>query len=71
MEAEIRLIDGLGSELAQVRADVQKLITDRKELTVKLKDVEEDLVRAQSEAQQVPVIKSEIETMHKEIQRGR
>ncbi|KAM7501759.1 hypothetical protein LguiB_000663 [Lonicera macranthoides] len=71
MEAEARLIDGLGSELAQVRADVQKLIADRKELTVKLKDVEEDLVRAQSEAQQVPVIKSEIETMHKEIQRGR
>ncbi|KAM7496408.1 hypothetical protein LguiA_020822 [Lonicera macranthoides] len=70
MEAEARLIDGLGSELAQVRADVQKLIADRKELTVKLKDVEEDLVRAQSEAQQVPVIKSEIETMHKEIQRG-
>lgn len=71
MEAEVRLIDGLGAELAQVRGDVQKLSSDNKELSAKLQGIEGDLVKARSELQLLMPIKAEIEAMHQEIQRGR
>lgn len=71
MEAESRLIDELGAELIQVRGDVQKLSSERKELNEKLDKVHGDLATERSKGQQVPMIKAEIEAMHKELQRGR
>lgn len=71
LEAELRLIDGLNSELAQVRDDVKKLSSDKKELESKLEALESDVVRTRSELLQFPEIKAEIEAMHHEIQRGR
>ncbi|PSS14185.1 Protein FLX-like [Actinidia chinensis var. chinensis] len=71
MEAEVRSIDALSAELAHVRADVQKLTASRQELTVKLKAIDDDRVRALSESKQFPAIKADIETMHQEIERGR
>ncbi|THG01937.1 protein FLC EXPRESSOR-like [Camellia sinensis] len=71
METEVRSIDSLNDELAQVRADIQKLSAARQELSVELKAIDGDLVRAHSELQQWDAIKAQIETMHQEIQRGR
>ncbi|XP_057488083.1 protein FLX-like 1 [Actinidia eriantha] len=71
MEAEVRSIDTLSAELAHVRTDIQKLTASRQELTVKLKAIDDDLVRTRSESKQLPAIKADIETMHQEIQRGR
>ncbi|CAK9164161.1 unnamed protein product [Ilex paraguariensis] len=70
-EAEASAIDGLNAELSQVRADVQKLSVDRKELAAKLQTIDEEIVSSRSELRLFPAIKEEIETMHREIQRGR
>ncbi|XP_024982089.1 protein FLC EXPRESSOR-like isoform X5 [Cynara cardunculus var. scolymus] len=71
MEAEVRLIDELSAELVQVRGDVQKLSSERKELNEKLDQVHGDLAKERSKAHQIPLIKAEIDAMHKELQRGR
>lgn len=71
MEAEVRAIDEMSAELAQVRSDVQKLGGARQELSAKLQAIEDDLARARLESQQIPSIKANIESVHKEIQRGR
>ncbi|XP_024982085.1 protein FLC EXPRESSOR-like isoform X2 [Cynara cardunculus var. scolymus] len=70
MEAEVRLIDELSAELVQVRGDVQKLSSERKELNEKLDQVHGDLAKERSKAHQIPLIKAEIDAMHKELQRG-
>ncbi|KAA8549459.1 hypothetical protein F0562_001143 [Nyssa sinensis] len=70
MDAEVRSIDALNEELAQVTADIQELTAVRRELTAKLQAIDGDLVRAGSELQQLPAIKAEIEAMRQEIQRG-
>ncbi|KAG2673001.1 hypothetical protein I3843_13G059900 [Carya illinoinensis] len=71
MEAEVRAIDEMSAELAQVRSDVQKFGGARQELSAQLQAIEGDLARARSELQQVPPIKANIESVRKEIQRGR
>lgn len=70
-ESDVRIVDELSAEMARVRTDIQNLIADRKELTAKLQGMEGDLVKVGSELQQFPIIKDEIEAMHKEVQRGR
>ncbi|WMV45903.1 hypothetical protein MTR67_039288 [Solanum verrucosum] len=70
-ESDVRILDELRVELARVRSDIQNLVDDRIELTAKLQNMEKDLVKVGSELQQLPVIKAEIESMHKEVQRGR
>lgn len=70
-ESDVRIVDELSADMATVRTDIQNLIDDRKELTAKLQKMEDDLVKVGSELQQFPVIKAEIEAMHKEVQRGR
>lgn len=71
MEAEVRLVDELSAELVQVRGDVQKLSSERKELNEKLDQLHGDLAKERSKGHQIPLIKAEIEAMHKELQRGR
>ncbi|KAL7585421.1 hypothetical protein Lser_V15G42159 [Lactuca serriola] len=71
MEAEARMTDELGAELIQVRGDVQKLSSERKELNEKLDKVHGDLAKERCKGHQVPMIKAEIEAMHKELSRGR
>ncbi|XP_057954271.1 protein FLX-like 1 [Malania oleifera] len=71
MESEVRSIDALGAELAQVKMDVQKLTATKKELTAQLQAIDGDLARARADVQQLPAIKAEIENMHQELQRGR
>ncbi|XP_043693927.1 protein FLX-like 1 isoform X2 [Telopea speciosissima] len=71
MESEIRSIDALNAELAQVRVDVQKLSAARHDLTAQLQAIDSDLARARADLQQAPAIKADIEYMRREIQRGR
>ena len=58
-------------ELAHVREDLQPLGAARQELSEQLQAIEADLVKAREDSQQAPEIKAEIETMHKEVKRGR
>ncbi|XP_054796425.1 protein FLC EXPRESSOR-like [Prosopis cineraria] len=71
MDAEVRAIEAMSSDLAQMRADVQELIEARKDLASQLQEIESDLARVRGESQQVPAINSDIEAMRREIQRGR
>ncbi|KAL3530930.1 hypothetical protein ACH5RR_010252 [Cinchona calisaya] len=70
-EAELRSVDELGAELAQVKFDIQKMTADRKEFTSKLREINEELVLARSEMEQLPAIEGEIQAMRQEIKRGR
>lgn len=70
-DAEARVIDAMTVELAHVREDLQPLGTARQELSEQLQAIEADLVKAREDSQQAPEIKAEIETMHKEVKRGR
>ncbi|KAK4278528.1 hypothetical protein QN277_016364 [Acacia crassicarpa] len=71
MDAEVRAIEAMSSDLVQVRADIQELIEARKDLASHLQAIESELARVREEANQVPTIKADIETMRHEIQRGR
>ncbi|KDP45738.1 hypothetical protein JCGZ_17345 [Jatropha curcas] len=71
MDAELRSIDALRTELVQVRMDVDNLTMYHQELTAELKAINSDLAKARMEADRVPAIKAEIENMQREIQRGR
>lgn len=71
MDAEVRAIDAMSDELAQVRMDVQELGASRNELTAQLQATEDDLQRALSDSNQMAAVKAEIDTLHSEIQRGR
>lgn len=71
VEAEARSVEVAKADLGQVRADVKALTDIKKELTEKLKGINEEVVRARSELKQLPAVKEDIETMRKEIQRGR
>ncbi|GAV58682.1 hypothetical protein CFOL_v3_10069, partial [Cephalotus follicularis] len=71
LDAEVRTIDAMHAELDQVRAHVQKLGEIKQELTARLEAIDGDIAKARKDAQQVPVIKCEIDTFHKEIQKGR
>lgn len=71
METEVRSIDALNEELAQVRADVQKLSASREELAVQLQKINTDLAASRSESKEVEAIKDEIENMRQELQKGR
>ncbi|XP_024926402.3 protein FLC EXPRESSOR isoform X1 [Ziziphus jujuba] len=71
MDAEVRAIDAMSDELAQVHLDIQKLGASRKELTAQLRAIEDDLESALSESNQMAVIKAEIDTLQTEIQKGR
>lgn len=70
-ESDVRIVDELSVEMARVRTDIQNLNADRQELTAKLQDKNDDLVKVRLELQQFPLIEAEIEAMQKEVQRGR
>ncbi|PON85878.1 Protein FLC EXPRESSOR [Trema orientale] len=71
MEAEVHAVEAMSAELNQVRADVQTLSAARKGLAAELQAVEDDLARARLDSKPVPAIKAEVESMNREIQRGR
>lgn len=69
--AEIRGIEGVSSELAQVKEDIQRMSVDSEELCAKLKAVEDELAKVQPELKQVKEIKTGIDTLRKEVKKGR
>ncbi|KAK6935675.1 hypothetical protein RJ641_032705 [Dillenia turbinata] len=71
MDAEVRSIDALRAELAQVRSDVQKLTAAKDELTAELQENESELARVRAELKSFQEIQAEIEGLRQELQRGR
>ena len=70
-DAEVRVVAAMRAELDRVRADVKELAVARKELAEQLLAIESDVAKAHAEAQFVPAIKADIEAMRHEVQRGR
>lgn len=71
MEAQARVIDGLGAELDRVRSDVQKLADDRQEQATELAMLNCELAKAKPNSDRATKIKAEIETLREEVRKGR
>ncbi|KAI4373372.1 hypothetical protein MLD38_011503 [Melastoma candidum] len=71
MESEVRAINSMEEQLAKVKADVAKLSFDEKEFTAQLQALDEAVLAARAESNQVPTVKAEIEALRKEILKGR
>ncbi|OIW16488.1 hypothetical protein TanjilG_32158 [Lupinus angustifolius] len=69
MDAEVRAIASMSSELDQVRADVRELAKERRELSLQLESMEDESVKVRNDSQSV--VKADIDAIRHEIQRGR
>ncbi|XP_062188143.1 protein FLX-like 1 [Phragmites australis] len=68
MEGELRAVDEMRVELAQVRQDIQKLGAVRQELMGHVQGLTQDLARSAVELQQVSALKAEIQEIRRETQ---
>ncbi|CAM0877303.1 unnamed protein product [Alopecurus aequalis] len=71
IEAEARSIAGARAEVDQVHADVRVLAGARNELMDRLQTLRENVGRKQSESAKAENARTQIETMRREIQKGR
>ncbi|KAM0927997.1 hypothetical protein ACQ4PT_002203 [Festuca glaucescens] len=71
IEVEARTIAGARAEVEQVHADVRVLAGARTELMDRLRVLREQIGRAQSESAKAENVRAQIETMRREIQKGR
>lgn len=71
LESEVRGIDTLHSEHAQVIADVQKLSESKNQLVSQFKAVDDELSRVKADVAQVSVIKNDVDSMKQELKKGR
>ncbi|CAH2060065.1 unnamed protein product [Thlaspi arvense] len=71
MEAEARVVNGIGAEFDQVRSDVQRLAEDRQKLTTELAMLDGEIAKAKPNAERATEIKAEIETLREEVSKGR
>jgi chromosome segregation ATPase len=71
IEAEARAVAGARAEVEQVHADVRVLAGARSELMERLRVLREQLGRTQSESAKAENVRTQIETMRREIQKGR
>uniref|UniRef100_A0A1J3K5Y2 Protein FLC EXPRESSOR n=1 Tax=Noccaea caerulescens TaxID=107243 RepID=A0A1J3K5Y2_NOCCA len=71
MEAEARVIDGLVSELDQVRSDVQRLTEGRQKLATELAMLNGEIAKAKPNSERATEIKAEVESLRKEVSKGR
>ncbi|KAG6436765.1 hypothetical protein SASPL_101667 [Salvia splendens] len=66
LEAESR-----SAESNRVRAQIKDLRAERDQLSVKLKEVEDDIARTQPEQKEFSDLKADIEALRREVQKGR
>lgn len=71
VEAEVCAIEALHSEHAQVVTDIQKLTESKIQLVAHFNKLESELNRVKEDSSQVGVIKTDVEKMKEEIQKGR
>ncbi|KAG6481542.1 hypothetical protein ZIOFF_058146 [Zingiber officinale] len=70
-EAEVRLIERMRADMAQVQSDIRAFSVEKEELGQKLQSLKGEMAIAQSNHKEVRTIKAEIEVMRKEIEKGR
>lgn len=67
LEAELGATEHLHDEIRQLRGEIEKLITARKELSAEAASLMEELNREQSVKQQLPVLKTELDGLQQEV----
>lgn len=71
LESDLRATKPLKNEATQLRAEVQKLNNVNKDLDAKVQTLTQDLLRLQSDNQQIPMLRAEIDGLHQELMRAR
>lgn len=71
METELRATEPLKTEIHQARNDCQKLHLHSQELGLQVRTLNQELQRVRGEAQLVPSLQTDIETLQAELQRAR
>ncbi|KAM1714274.1 hypothetical protein ACFX12_024903 [Malus domestica] len=67
LEADLQATEPLKNEAKQLRSEVQKLNTVRKELATQVQTLTQDLARLQSDNKQIPMLRTEIDGLHQEL----
>ncbi|KAK7271960.1 hypothetical protein RJT34_28265 [Clitoria ternatea] len=71
LEGDLRAAEPLKNEVAQLRAEVQKLSNLKQELGGKVQTLTQDVARLQADNQQIPMMRAEIDGLHQELMRAR
>ncbi|KAJ6807812.1 protein FLX-like 3 isoform X1 [Iris pallida] len=71
LEADLRATEPLRKDVIELRAEVQKLNAMRQDLAGQVQNLTKDLTRAQSDNQQIPVLRTEIDGLRQELMRAR
>ncbi|XP_068659069.1 protein FLX-like 3 [Aristolochia californica] len=71
LEAELRAIEPLRSEVLQLRSEAQKLNALKQEMTTQIQGLKKDLNRLKAENQQIPAMRVDLEGRHQELLRAR
>eukprot|EP00249_Psilotum_nudum_P021772 c28238_g1_i5 orf=237-1121(+) len=71
LEADLRSTESLKGDLQKFQADAQNLALHRQELNAQVQQLSQDLLRARTDAQQIPIMQSDIESLQQEIHRAR
>lgn len=71
LEADLRASEPLRVEVIQLRSEIQKLNSLRQELSSQVQGLTKDINRLQAENQQLVVMKSDVDGMHKELVEAR
>ncbi|KAL8167620.1 hypothetical protein V2J09_009119 [Rumex salicifolius] len=71
LEMDVRGVEGMKAELAQVRADVKELKAAKEDLMGQTDVMTKDLCRYKADLEQVPGLKAEIDHLKQELQRAR
>ena len=71
IEAEARAVAAARADVDQVHADIQVLAAARSELVNRLQGLREELALKKVEASKTGAVRAQIETMRREIQKGR
>lgn len=71
MESELEAAEPIKMELQQARTEAQTLVAARQELISHVQQLNRDLQMAHSEAQQIPVLMAELDSLRQEYQHCR
>lgn len=69
LESELRSTENVRQDLVQARADCQKLHLHSQDLTQQVRTTTQELQRARTDVQQIPILRGEMDNIRAELQR--
>lgn len=71
LEDELRAAEPLKKEAVHLRSEVKKLNSINQDLSVQVKTLTKELGKLQSDNQQIPLLRAEVDGLHQELMRAR